>query len=75
MLMPMALRDRLGPLQFSLHVYSVQPEQRSIIINNRMMHEGEWLTPQLLLHAITPEGVIMAAQGRYYRVPVVNDWQ
>ena len=74
-LMPTALRDRLGPLHFSLHVYSSQPEQRSIIINNRMMREGEWLTPQLLLHAITQEGVIMSADGAHYRVPVVNDWQ
>lgn len=70
-----AMRERLGPLRFSLHVYSEQAEQRSIIINNRMMHEGEWLNSDWLLHAITDEGVIMRNGGSYYRVSVIADWQ
>lgn len=73
--LPDALRRELPPLEFTLHVYSELPQQRSIIINHRMMREGEALEPDLSLQAITEEGVIMLFHSEYFRVRIVENWE
>lgn len=72
--LPSALRAGIPALEFSLHVYSGQRDQRSIIINNRMMREGEFVNPELLLHTITPDGVVMRYRNEYFRVSIVDSW-
>ncbi len=72
--LPGPLREGIPPLDFSLHVYSTQIEQRSIIINNRMMREGEYVSPELALSAITPDGVVMRYRSEYFRVSIVDSW-
>lgn len=72
--LPASLREGIPQLDFSLHVYSTQIDQRSIIINNRMMREGESVTPQLTLSAITPDGVVMRYRSAYFRVGIVDGW-
>ena len=72
--LPSAQRVGLPALDFSLHVYSTQQDQRSIIINNRMMREGERVTAELGLHAITPDGVVMKYRNEYFRVGIVDNW-
>lgn len=72
--LPGPLRKGIPPLDFSLHVYSTQIEQRSIIINNRMMREGEYVNPELALSAITPDGVVMRYRSEYFRVSIVDSW-
>jgi general secretion pathway protein B len=72
--LPGSLREGIPPLDFSLHVYSTQIEQRSIIINNRMMREGEFVSPELALSAITPDGVVMRYRSEYFRVSIVDSW-
>jgi general secretion pathway protein B len=72
--LPASLREGIPQLDFSLHVYSTRIDQRSIIINNRMMREGESVTPQLTLSAITPDGVVMRYRSAYFRVSIVDSW-
>ncbi len=72
--LPASLREGIPQLDFSLHVYSTRIDQRSIIINNRMMREGESVTPQLTLSAITPDGVVMRYRSAYFRVSIVDGW-
>lgn len=72
--LPLSIRTAIPSLDFSLHVYSKQSEQRSIIINNRMMREGEAINPDLTLYAITEKGVIMRFRHEYFRVGVLEDW-
>lgn len=72
--LPLSLRAAVPALDFSLHVYSNQPEQRSIIINNRMMREGEAVNGDLTLVAITPQGVVMRLGEAQFRVGVLEDW-
>ena len=72
--LPASLREGIPQLDFSLHVYSTRIDQRSIIINNRMMREGEAVTPQLTLSAITPDGVVMRYRSAYFRVSIVDGW-
>lgn len=72
--LPVAVRAAIPALDFSLHVYSESPEQRSIIINDRMMREGEFVEPDLQLVAITRQGVIMRSRAEYFRVGILEDW-
>jgi general secretion pathway protein B len=72
--LPVALRSGMPPLDFSLHVYSTRRDQRSIIINNRMMREGEYVNPELALSAITPDGVVMKYRSEYFRVSILDNW-
>lgn len=72
--LPLSTRAAIPALDFSLHVYSESPEQRSIIINNRMMREGEYVDAQLQLIAITRQGVIMRFGAETFRVGILEDW-
>jgi general secretion pathway protein B len=72
--LPGSLREGIPELDFSLHVYSTQPDQRSIIINNRMMREGEYVNPLLALSAITPDGVVMRYRNEYFRASILDKW-
>jgi general secretion pathway protein B len=72
--LPASLRAGVPPLDFSLHVYSTRRDQRSIIINNRMMREGETINPELALSAITPDGVVMKYRNEYFRVSILDNW-
>jgi hypothetical protein len=72
--LPASLRAGVPPLDFSLHVYSTRRDQRSIIINNRMMREGETINPELALSAITPDGVVMKYRSEYFRVSILDNW-
>lgn len=72
--LPPAIRSAVGSLAFSLHVYSHEASQRSIIINNRMMREGEALNADLRLLEITAEGVILEYQGTRFSVSVLENW-
>ena len=58
--LPSAQRAGIPPLEFSL--------------NNRMMREGEYVNPELLLKTITPDGVVMKYRNEYFRVRIVDSW-
>ncbi|MDD4929300.1 MAG: general secretion pathway protein GspB [Gallionella sp.] len=66
--LPPALRQEIPAMNIQVHSYSGIPAHRLVSINNRMLHEGESLTPGLKLEQITEDGVIFSYKG--YRVPV-----
>lgn len=72
--LPPDVRAAIPELHFSLHVYSAEAGQRSIIINNRMMREGESLNRDLRLLEITADGVILDYRGERFKVAVLENW-
>ncbi len=68
--LPPALRHQLGPLQLDITVFSAQPGQRFVIINDRRYRQGDWLRPGLLLQQISADGAILDYQGRRFRLNV-----
>jgi hypothetical protein len=61
-------------MEFSAHVYSSNPMQRSIVINGRFMEEGDNLGSDLVLNEITPEGAVFDFQGYRFHQGVVSSW-
>ncbi|MEE4186158.1 MAG: general secretion pathway protein GspB [Gammaproteobacteria bacterium] len=56
----------LEPLHMDLHVYSANPAQRFVFINNARYREGERLAAGPAVEQITDIGVILSYQGREF---------
>jgi general secretion pathway protein B len=72
--LPPDVQQHIPLMEFSAHVYSSNPIQRSIVINGRFMEEGDRLTSDLLLDEITADGAIFNFQGQRFRQGVVSAW-
>ncbi len=72
--LPADIQAAVPELQFSAHVYSSNPHQRSVVINGNFMEQGDRLTRQLTLDEITPDGVILEYDGIYIRSSILSQW-
>lgn len=72
--LPDPVRHALPAMTFSFHVYSENPERRTIIINERRMREGDQVGEGVLLEEITEDGVILALEDHRVHIPVLSDW-
>lgn len=70
-----SIRLQLPTITVSAHVYSSNPAQRSIVINNEFLEEGEYIMDGLVLYEITPDGAILNYQGTLFHYGVVSSWQ
>jgi len=72
--LPENVRNDLPAMTFSFHVYSSNPQQRTIIINNRRMREGDDIGAGLLLQEITEDGVILQYAQHRIHISVLAGW-
>lgn len=72
--LPDNVRNNLPAMTFSFHVYSDNPEQRTIIINDRRIREGEEISRGLRLQSITQDGVILLFEQHRIHIGVLSDW-
>ncbi len=70
-----SIKNQLPTITVSAHVFSTNPLQRSIVINNNFMEEGEYISNRLILHEITKDGAIFDYQGDLINYSVVSKWQ
>ena len=61
-------------MSFAGHVYSSVASSRSIIINGRVMSEGESLMEGMVVEKITSNGVVFRFNDLLFRVDVLQDW-
>ncbi len=73
--LPESIKQELPAIIISAHVYSTNPAQRSIVINNNFMEEGDYVLDGLILYEITPNGAIFNYQGTLFKYGVVSGWQ
>jgi general secretion pathway protein B len=66
--LPDALRTKLPPLKFAGHTYAKKPSQRIIIINGKILREGDMIAPSTYLREITWEGVTIESNNIRFRV-------
>jgi general secretion pathway protein B len=66
--LPAQLQAEIPSLEFAGHTYSEDPYQRMIIINGRILREGDMIAPDTYLTEITWEGVTIAFSGTRFRV-------
>jgi general secretion pathway protein B len=72
--LPEDVRNNLPAMTFSFHVFSSTPQQRTIIINNRRLREGEEVSAGLVLQQITEDGVILLFQQHRIHISVLSGW-
>jgi len=72
--LPDAVRNSLPAMTFSFHVYSESPEQRTIIINDRRVREGDEISAGLKLQGITQDGVILLFEQHRIHISVLSGW-
>ena len=73
--LPASIKQQLPAIVISAHVYSSNPLQRSIVINNNFMEEGEYVIDELRLHEITPDGAIFDFRDTRFHHGVVSSWR
>lgn len=73
--LPESIKQEIPTITISAHVYSTNPVQRSIVINNNFMEEGEYVLDGLILYEITTDGAIFNYQGTLFNYGVVSGWQ
>ncbi len=73
--LPESIKQELPSIVISAHVYSTNPLQRSIVINNNFLEEDEYVLDGLILHEITPDGAIFNYKGTLFSYGVVSGWQ
>ncbi len=73
--LPAAIRQQLPTLTISAHVYSSNPAQRSMVINNQFLEQGDHVIDGLILDEITPYGAIFRYHGVRFRNTTVSGWQ
>lgn len=72
--LPDAVRNNLPAMTFSFHVYSTNAQQRTIIINNRRVREGDEISAGIQLQEITEDGVILLNAGHRIHIGVLSGW-
>ena len=72
--LPANIRQQIPAMVFSAHVYSSSARQRSLVINDRFMEEGDSVTPELTLFEITPGGAIFDYRGYRFRTSIISGW-
>jgi general secretion pathway protein B len=65
--LPPAIQQAIPRMSISVHAYSPKLQDRVVMINNRMMREGQDLAPGLRLEQITPDGMIFSFSGYRFR--------
>lgn len=58
----------LPELQLNLLVYDPAPAERAVLLNGQRAREGEYLPNGVKVERITPEGVVLEAGGRRFRL-------
>ncbi|MDH3342111.1 MAG: general secretion pathway protein GspB [Gammaproteobacteria bacterium] len=72
--LPDDIRRQIPNMIFSAHVYSSEPLQRSIVINDRFMEEGEAVAFDLILVEITRHGAIFDFRDYRFSTSVLSGW-
>lgn len=73
--LPESIQQQLPAIIISAHVYSSNPQQRSIVVNNNFMEEGEYVIDDLVLFEITPDGAVFDYKDTRFHYGVVRSWQ
>ncbi len=66
--LPETLQRQIPPLAIGGYIYSKNPADRLLLIDNVLRHEGEELGPGLTLETLQPKSAVFNYKGYRYRV-------
>jgi len=68
--LPVSVQQSLPPIQISGHIFDNKPQARMVFINGHIQRQGDNISPQLRLLAITPSGVELDFRGTSFRIDI-----
>ncbi|HXA46552.1 MAG TPA: general secretion pathway protein GspB [Burkholderiaceae bacterium] len=66
--LPRAIQAEVPTFTVNGYIYARNPVDRSVLINQKLLHEGDQITPELVLEKMLPKGAILNYKGYRYRV-------
>jgi general secretion pathway protein B len=66
--LPPNIQAELPAIVVNGYIYAKNPADRSVLINQRLLHEGDQITPELVLEKMLSKGAILNYKGYRYRV-------
>ncbi|MDB5839847.1 MAG: hypothetical protein JWQ23_1799, partial [Herminiimonas sp.] len=66
--LPENIQREIPALTINGYIYASNPADRSVLINNRLLREGEQVAPGLTLERMQPREAIMNYRGYRYRL-------
>lgn len=66
--LPEQIRSQIPRMSFGGYMYSANPADRLILVDNALRHEGEEVAPGLVLEKLMPKAAVMNFRGIRYRV-------
>ncbi|NMM26701.1 MAG: GspB domain-containing protein [Glaciimonas sp.] len=67
--LPPQIQMKIPPLVISGYIYSSNQAERSLLINNQLLREGDTVAPGLILEKMLRGAVVLNYQGYRYRMP------
>lgn len=64
-----SVRKSLPELRLSMHVYTADPAQRFVILNDSRLGEGEKTTDDVFVREVRPDGVVLEFQSQRFFYP------
>ena len=65
--LPLAIQQEIPKMSISGHAYSTVPKERIVGINDRLLQEGEYLSPGLRLEQIAADGLVFSYKKYLFR--------
>lgn len=65
--LPAEIQRQIPPLSISGYIYAANPADRSVLINRKLLREGDEVTPGLTLEKLLPNGLVLNYKGYRYR--------
>jgi general secretion pathway protein B len=65
--LPAQIQREIPPLAIGGYIYSGNKADRSVLVNNRLLREGDEAAPGLVLEKMTPSGMVLNYKGYRYR--------
>jgi len=72
--LPEYQQQSIPQMTFAGHVYSTNPDNRSVIINDSFMSEGDTVVQGIDVVEITTSGVIFSFHDSFFRMDILLDW-
>lgn len=67
--LPDNIRREIPPLSIGGYLYSGNKADRTVLINQKLLREGDRVAPDLLLERLTTSGLVLNYKGYRYRMP------
>jgi general secretion pathway protein B len=65
--LPAEIQQQIPPLAISGYIYASNSADRSVLINQKLLREGDEVSPGLTLEKLLPKGMVLSYKGYRFR--------